>query len=122
AELIELDPLIFNVISNKRVVSPLHIGLNSAGQIRLYNSSDGQGNILTISINSAYTISDFQITFGSAVADALILADGFIEHDGPLTADTTLTFNGLNISEFSIQNIGTAQIYILDIIITYSLK
>jgi hypothetical protein len=119
AAIIGLDPAIFNVVSTPRVVIPLHVGLNKAGQIRLYNSTDGQGNILTISIDSAYTITNVKFEFGTTVSTAKIITGTTEQFNGALTASGTLTYSGLDVSVFSIQNIGTAQIYILSIEITY---
>jgi uncharacterized repeat protein (TIGR02543 family) len=119
ASLINLDPLIFNVISTKRVNSPLHIGLNSAGQIRLYGSSDTNGNILTITIDSNYVITDISITTGTT-GNALITADSSVLFDGNLPSGT-VTYNNLSASSFDIKNTNssTSQIYILSIEITY---
>jgi len=117
-----LDDSIFNVVSTKRVLNPLHIGLNSAGQIRLYGSSDGAGNILTISIDSAYTITSVEFTFGTTVTNALIKTGTTEQLNGMLTASSTLLYDGLSVSEFSIQDVvvgASSQIYILSIEITY---
>jgi len=119
AALIGLDPLIFSVVSTQRVKNPLHVGLNTSGQIRLYNDAEGTGNILTISIDSAYVITDVEFVFGTTVTSALILTGTTEQLNGALTASSTLTYTGLTENQFSIQNIGTSQIYILSIKITY---
>jgi hypothetical protein len=121
AALIGLDALIFSAVSIQRVVSPLHVGLNSAGQIRLYGSTDGQGNILTISIDAGYTITGVEFVFGTTVGNALIKTGETVQFNGALTASSTVTYTDLTVNQFSIQNINTstAQIYILSIKITY---
>jgi len=121
AALIGLDALIFSAVSTQRVVSPLHVGLNSSGQIRLYGSTDGQGNILTISIDAGYTITGVEFVFGTTVGNALIKTGETVQFNGALTASSTVTYTDLTVNQFSIQNINTstAQIYILSIKITY---
>jgi hypothetical protein len=118
---IGLDALIFNVVSTERVNSPLHIGLNTSGQIRLYGSSDTNGNILTISIAEGYTITNVEFVFGSTVGNASIMMGATEAFNGALTASSTVPFADLDITQFSIKNINssTAQIYILSISITY---
>jgi len=118
---IGLDPLVFNVVSTQRVINPLHIGLNTAGQIRLYADANGDGNILTISIDSAYTITGVEFVFGATVNSGLIKTGETIQFNGALTANSTVTYTDLTVSQFSIQNVtaGSTQIYILSIKITY---
>ncbi|MCU0104222.1 hypothetical protein N7603_00910 [Acholeplasma vituli] len=122
ATAIKLDPAIFNVVSTLRGVNPIHVGLNTSGQIRLYNSSDTVGNTLTISIASEYKITSVEFVFGATVSNALIMTGTTEQLNGALTASGTLTYSGLDVSQFSIQNKGTAQIYILSIKITYAAK
>jgi hypothetical protein len=95
--------------------------LNSAGQIRLYGSSDTNGNILTISITGGYTITNVVYVFGTVVGNALIMNGDVVAFNGALSASSTVTYNDLSVSQFSIKNINnsTAQIYILSIAITY---
>jgi hypothetical protein len=121
AEIIGLEPTIFTVISIKRNINPLHVGLNAAGQIRLYGSSDTNGNILDISINEEYEITKVKYNFGDTVNRALIKIDEDEKHNGTLTKNSSLEFDNLKASSFSIKNIatGTGQIYILSIEITY---
>lgn len=121
ATTIGLDETIFTVTSTERVGSPLHVGLNTAGQIRLYGSSDTEGNILTIAITAGYKITNIEFVFGSVVGNALIMAGGTEQFNGALTANGTLTYTGLDVTNFSIQNknAGTGQIYILSISITF---
>lgn len=122
AEAIELDPNLFTVTSIQRNNNPLHIGLNNAGQIRLYGSSDTNGNILEIEIADGYTITDIEFVFGSNVTDALIYTGDTVQFDGTLSSNSTLSYNDLDVSKFSIQNTAssTSQLYILEIIITYT--
>lgn len=119
AATIGLDPLLFNVVSTERSLNPIHIGLNNAGQIRLYNSSDAIGSILTVSIDSAYEITSVVITYGGTVSNAVVMTGSQQAFSGALTSNSTQTFDELSINEFSIQNTGSAQIYILSIVITY---
>jgi uncharacterized repeat protein (TIGR02543 family) len=121
AGLINLSSSRFSVVSTQRVISPLHVGLNSAGQIRLYGSSDGNGNILTINVLGAYKITDIEFTFGSTVGSAIITTGVTQQFSGALTANSKLTYTGLDVTGFSIKNTNTStgQIYILSIKITY---
>jgi len=120
---IGLDETLFTVTSTQRDPSPLHIGLNSAGQIRLYGASTTNGNVLTISVSSGYVITGVEIVFGASGS----AATGSIQFDSEdATAlssvlNTTLTFGSLNATSFAIKNTSTstAQIYILSIVITY---
>ncbi len=122
AATIGLDPLIFTVTSTERVLNPLHVGLNTSGQIRLYGSADTNGNILTIAVAAGYSITGVEFVFGTTVGPALILADTVEQFSGALTASSTLTYSGLSASNVSIKNINTStgQIYILSIVITYT--
>lgn len=121
AEIVGLNPLLFNVESTQRVNNPLHVGLNNSGQIRLYGSSDTNGNILTISIAAGNQITSVKVTYGGTVGNALIMMGTDEVFNGALTSNSSQTFDELNITEFSIKNINssTAQIYILSIEITY---
>lgn len=125
ASSVGLNPTIFEVLSNIKDpdTNPLYIGLNDAGQIRLYTGTV-QGSILTVNLQEAfnnYIIKSLTFTFGSTVNSALIKANNTEIHNGALTANGTLTFNHLYASTFSIENKGTpsTQIHILSIEITY---
>src|SRR5690554_6323920 len=89
AEIIGLEPTIFTVISIKRNNSPIHVGLNQSGQIRLYGSSDTNGNILDISINEEYEITKVKYNFGGTVNRALIKIDEDEKHNGTLTENSS---------------------------------
>lgn len=119
ATLIGLDPSLFTVTSVERVGNALHVGLNKAGEIRLYNGTDSEGNILEIDVAAGYAISEVVITFGSSVTTALIQADTTELHNEALTSNGVLTFDSLTASGISIKNTGTKQIYILSIAISY---
>jgi uncharacterized repeat protein (TIGR02543 family) len=121
AQIIGLDSTIFNVVSTQRESSPIHVGLNKAGQIRLYGSDNTNGNILTISIGTNFTIKEVEFQFGGTVGSALIMTGGTEAFRGSLVANSTELFTELDIESFSIKNTnsGTNQIYILSIKISY---
>ena len=126
---IGLDASLFTVLSIKNGAS-IEIGLNTAGQIRLYAlRTDGNGNTLSIAIGSGYAITGVEIVFGASTnsptanlvlgsqTTALIAAD---------LLNATKTYSSLDVTSFSLKNTqntgGTgsnAQIYILSIKITY---
>ncbi len=121
ASSVGLNPNIFEVLSNTRLPNPLLIGLNKDGEVRLYSGTE-KGSVLTVNLQETYNnyvIKSLTFTFGKSVAPALIKANDVEIHNGDLTANSTLTFNHLYASSFSIENIGTAQIYILSVNITY---
>lgn len=124
ATTVGLDASIFTVTSTKRVDSPLHIGLNNAGEIRLYGSSDTSGNILTVTIAQGYEITKIEVNFGGTVGSLLINVDGTEKYSDTPTKNGTLTYSDLSATEFSLQNknSSTGQIYIKSIKITYSPK
>ncbi|MEY3431418.1 MAG: hypothetical protein RIS53_316 [Bacillota bacterium] len=129
AAAIGLDANLFTVLSIKNGAST-EIGLNTSGQIRLYAlRTDGNGNTLSISVASGYTIQGVEIVFGASTnsptatlvlgseSNALVAAD---------LANITKTYSGLSINQFTIKNTqntggsgSNAQIYILSIKITY---
>ena len=126
---IGLDASLFTVLSIKNGAST-EIGLNTAGQIRLYAlRTDGNGSTLSIAIGSGYAITGVEIVFGASTnsptanlvlgsqTTALIAAD---------LLNATKTYSSLDVTSFSLKNTqntgGTgsnAQIYILSIKITY---
>lgn len=120
ASSVGLNPTIFNVVSTERYPNPLHVGLNKDGQVRLYSGTPG--NILTVSLQSAYssyTIKSIKFSFGSSVTTAKIKADTDVIHDGSLTGNSDLSFGHIYSNQFSIENTGSSQIYILSIEINY---
>jgi len=124
---VNLDPLLFDVTATNGSAYSL-VGLNSAGQIRIYgNRADGLGNTLFVEIAAGYTISSVVFTYGDSSNVPLgILTLGSVTSNlvqADLT-NTTGTYTGLDIQSFSLQNTclgGTsnAQIYVLSIEITY---
>jgi hypothetical protein len=126
---IGLDASLFTVLSIKNGAST-EIGLNTAGQIRLYAvRTDGNGSTLSIAIGSGYAITGVEIVFGASTnsptanlvlgsqTTALIAAD---------LLNTTKTYSDLDVTSFSLKNTqntggsgSNAQIYILSIKITY---
>lgn len=67
AAIVGLNENLFNVEAIKNKPSN-NIGLNKAGEIRLYaNSADGNGNELVISTLNGQNITSIEITFGSTV-------------------------------------------------------
>jgi hypothetical protein len=120
ASSVGLNPTIFNVVSTERYPNPLHVGLNKDGQVRLYSGTPG--NILTVNLQSAYssyTIKSIKFSFGSSVTTAKIKADTDVIHDGSLTGNSDLSFGHIYSNQFSIENTGSSQIYILSIEINY---
>jgi len=127
ASLINLDPVLFNVLSVKGGASN-EVGLNKTGQIRLYaNRTTGVGNTLSFAIAEGYTITSITFTYGassnSPTATLTLGAATFSLLAADLT-NTATTYDSLNINSFSLFNTqfgGTsnAQIYILSIAITY---
>ena len=119
-----LDPAIFNVVSNKNGHTT-HIGLNAAGQIRLY-ATGGNGNILEVSIVAGYEITEIVFTFGDGSGSGHT-ANLTLGTDAPtaLTAaqviKTAHTSSSLAVTSFKFHNSapGTAQIWITNIAITY---
>lgn len=120
ASSVGLNPTIFNVVSTERYPNPIHVGLNKDGQVRLYSGTPG--NILTVSLQSAYssyTIKSIKFSFGSSVTTAKIKADTDVIHDGSLTGNSDLSFGHIYSNQFSIENTGSSQIHILSIEINY---
>ncbi|MFU8785802.1 MAG: immunoglobulin-like domain-containing protein [Candidatus Izemoplasmataceae bacterium] len=127
AATIGLDEDLFTVLSIKNVPSN-QIGLNTAGQIRIYaDRATGDGNTLSISIAEGYTITKVEFVFGASTnnptAELILGTTEYSLVNTDLT-NTTLTYDELDITTFTLQNTdnaGTsnAQIYILQIKITY---
>ena len=112
AESVNLDPVVFNVDADKGGNGNFP-GLNKAGHIRLYASS-GNGNTITISVNSGYVIDSIEINFGGTISDLSINGG---ESFSP-TANGSKTVN-VSSTSVSLKNVGTAQCYIVSIVITY---
>lgn len=128
AEVLELDPNIFNVISNKAGSYGNAIGINKDGSIRLYFDANG-GNVLTVEIDEDYVITEIKIKFLKAKdngADAKIML-GNVQANNTTKEDITnktITFSDLDINDFSIQNVNSdnVQLWIDYIEITYQGK
>jgi hypothetical protein len=123
ASSIGLDSTLFTVTSLERDPNPLHIGLNAAGQIRLYGASTTNGNVLTIAIASGYAITNVEIVFGGsgAAATGTIQFGSSAANAISSVLNTTATYDSLDATSFAIKNTSpsTAQIYIISIKITY---
>ena len=123
AELLGLDPLIFDVRSDKQTGNN-HIGLNQNARLQIYQT--GGGAILIVEIASGNIITGIEIKFlkhKDDGADAKILLDN-VEAQNTTAADITnktVTFNDLEITKFSIQNVHAenVQLWIDSIVITY---
>lgn len=130
AELVNLDPEIFNVLSTPRQIAPhnLHVGLNRAGNIRLYGSSTYDSkNTLAVLIKEGYTITKLEIDFGpgsnSPSKGLLMLGDEAIDLGADDFNDLKV-YDELSIDGFSIRNnqeggSNNSQIFINKITITY---
>lgn len=132
AALIGLDPEIFQVIGNVldggSYTNP--VGLNADGTIRLYSSkSDGNGNILSFEIASGYVITGVAFEFSPNPKAAkepnkaeLKLGSVVSELTKAQLIDT-VSFEGLDITTFSLQNndmnSNSTQVWIKTITITY---
>jgi hypothetical protein len=120
---IGLNATLFTVTSTQREQNPLHVGLNSAGQIRMYGSANTNGNVLTIAIASGYVITNVEIVFcGSGSAATGTIQFGSATPNAITSVlNTTATYGSLDATSFAIKNTSTstAQIYILSIKITY---
>ncbi|MFA5558048.1 MAG: hypothetical protein WDA59_01115 [Methanofastidiosum sp.] len=111
----------FSLVSDKGGTN-YHVGVNKAGHFRLYASS-GEGTILSVSLtDNSYHITGFTINYGSTVAQAKIVVDGIEKINETPNANGVHSLSNLSATAFSIQNVGTKQIYINTISIDYDLK
>lgn len=115
AALVGLDASMWSVVSNKGGASN-HVGLNKAGNIRLYAHKDsGNGNILTVSISQG-TIEEITLNIKQTAKYTVKAAE--IE----VTATEGDTY-AIGANTFSIQNITTGestQLHLNSITITYT--
>lgn len=127
ASAVGLHPLLFSVESIKGAPSN-EIGLNTAGQLRLYSHrSTGDGNTLSVSIAAGNAITSLEIYFVIASNQATTATLMLGEEEVLLTeADlkTTKTYSDLNISNFTLKNTHmggstNGQIWISKIVIRY---
>ena len=115
ATLVGLDASLWSVVSDKGSANN-HVGLNKAGNIRLYAHKDsGNGNILTVSIS--------QGTIEKITLDILQEATYEVKVAGNIVAATEETTYFIGATSFSIQNItsgASTQLQLNSITITYS--
>ena len=115
ATLVGLDASLWSVVSDKGSANN-HVGLNKAGNIRLYAHKDsGNGNILTVSIS--------QGTIEKITLDILQEATYEVKVAGNIVAATEETTYSIGATSFSIQNItsgASTQLQLNSITITYS--
>ncbi len=129
AAVVNLDPALFTVTPLQGTASAV-VGLNSAGQIRIYgNRTTGDGNTLTISVAAGYTITGLVFTFGASTnlpSATLALGSTDVSLVAADLTSTTQTYSDLDIQLFSLHNTqlnptgsSNAQIYVLSIEISY---
>ena len=115
ATLVGLDASLWSVVSDKGSANN-HVGLNKAGNIRLYAHKDsGNGNILTVSIS--------QGTIEKITLDILQEATYEVKVAGNIVAAIEETTYSIGATSFSIQNItsgASTQLQLNSITITYS--
>lgn len=131
AELLGLDKDLFNVVSTGRTIAPVnqHIGLNNAGDIRIYGNKDYIGkNTLAITIGNGYIITGVEIAYkagsNSPTHGLLTLGNDMKQLTAEDIISTTKVYNELSIDGFSLRNnqdggTGNSQIWIESILITY---
>lgn len=130
AELVGLDPEIFEVLSTERQIAPknLHVGLNTDGTIRLYGASSYESkNTLAVLIKEGYKITNVEFDFkaGSNNPQGAVIMLG--DEKVTLTEDDfdqIKTYSDLSVDGFSIRIVqeggsGNSQIHINEIKITY---
>jgi hypothetical protein len=127
AATVNLDSTIFTVTSIKGTAST-EIGLNTAGQIRLYaNITDTNGNTLSVQISSEYIITGVQIVFGASTNSptaTLMLGETNTSLVAADMLNATKNYTGLSIGTFTLKNTqsggaSNSQIYITSLRITY---
>ena len=98
AELLGLDASIFSVVGDA-CGSNYNVGLNKAGQLRLYaEKTSGNGNTLTITATGV-TITKIVVAFGSKIGSFTV--------NGVAGSSSTLEYE-INGSEVVIKNVDTA--------------
>lgn len=114
AAVVNLDASLFTVLADKGSASN-NIGLNKAGNIRLYTEKNsGDGNILTVSI------AEGSINF--IALDILQDADKVVKADGKAVTESDGKYT-INATSFSIQNVttgATTQLQLKSITIDYT--
>lgn len=117
ANLVSLDESIFTVTSTKPGSN--YVGLNQNGTIRLYQPSGGV--TLSVVIDSTYKITKVEFVFDTTVADTKITLGETVILVSQNQIGSKKTYEHLNITHFSIQNVHSSnvQIHIKEIQITY---
>ena len=101
ASTVGLDEALFTITSDKGGQGN-HVGLNKAGDIRLYaNKTDGNGNILTIAMAEGYTITQISLTIKQN-------ATFVVKANGQFITGTENVYD-INHSSCSIQNTTTGE-------------
>ncbi|MFA7192835.1 MAG: endonuclease, partial [Bacilli bacterium] len=121
ANLVGLSGKPFTAVSTKGG-STNHIGLNTAGQLRLYYGANNNGNILTVTLTDiSYKITQLDILFSTTVATTEVKVDGVSKYSAQPTASSTVTIQGLLGSAFTVQNVhgSNTQTWIKSITIAY---
>ena len=115
ASTVGLDEALFTITSDKGGQGN-HVGLNKAGDIRLYaNKTDGNGNILTIAMAEGYTITQISL-------DIKQTATFVVKANGQSITGTDNVYD-INHSSCSIQNTttgATTQLQLNSITISYT--
>ena len=121
AATIGLDAALFTVTANKCSQNN-NVGLNKAGNIRLYGSSaDSNGNELTIAVAAGYEIKTIKVTFVSAsnCGTMNVIVDGNVVVTNTTATVCTATINA---SSFTLKNVNASntQLHIASIEIVYA--
>ena len=115
ASTVGLDEALFTITSDKGGQNN-HVGLNKAGDIRLYaNKADGNGNILTIAMAEGYTITQVSLSIKQQ-------ATFVVKANGQSITGTDNVYD-INHSSCSIQNTttgATTQLHLNSITISYT--
>jgi hypothetical protein len=135
AELVGLDPSIFTVTSgkgsvNQHVVLYYKDTLAVPSQIRVWNHSSTNGNLLTVSVAEGYEIVSIKITFAiTGRANGYVITNAEGVEIANVATDATIenveASYDVNSGSFTIKNVHTGnskQIWIDAIEITYNKK
>lgn len=132
AALLNLDETIFTVLAIQGPDALNNIGVNAAGQIRIYSvRGTGEGNTLKVSIADGGIIKNVEFHFTATTGNTVQSTSGLLmlgteEHNlNEADLTTTQTYSDLDITEFSLKNnhMGgdkNGQIWITKIVITYT--
>jgi hypothetical protein len=125
AALLGLNATLFSVVGGKESANN-NVGLNKAGQIRLYGAkvssgtNDQKGNTLTISLldTTNYKLDSIKINFGGTVSNSLTVGETEYTPTADGSQEIALTTNSVTLQN-TVKDATTA-IYILSIEITYT--